>query len=284
MEKPLNAVSLYYDQDLKLAPTGAFEIPLKRQPEECLRWSLFPKQVWTFTLNKPTRVHYVRIKLFGENIEDLHQSREIVFDMVLKNISYFEQPLEGGKPPHGHPNSKTGHVKLPIELKCKETTPKASQYESDSYQQKYSANYLVLDFLCEIENIQKSIFEYFFSYDYEVDQLYASVIEVRFDMSRLSQPSAIQSTTPTAQSTLKDSEQSQSSDTNDGQEFRQKIFVTSLCELKLYTFHNDCGMPDIPVSAIVQRDFNFLDESERKTYKYICSDKNQELKGKFSIS
>ncbi|OTF80702.1 hypothetical protein BLA29_004280 [Euroglyphus maynei] len=63
-------------------------------------------------------------------------------------------------------------------------------------------------------------------------------------------------------------------------EFKQKIFVISLCELHLYSFEPDCGSPDLPVTAIVQRDFNYIEDNGhvRKSYKYSCP-YNQEIKG-----
>lgn len=243
---------------------GVFEIPLADQPEKCISWSLFPEQVWSMTLSVPARIHYVRIKLYGDKIEDLHQNKDILFSMTLKNITYVDAPGEARGREDVPEQPKP--VDMPnVQIRCKETFPKTSQYVN-SYKQKYSANYLILDFLCEAEGIQKSIFEYIFSYDYAIDQLYASVIEIRFSMLNLK----VAAKTGSDQS---------SHNSHHEIELAQKIFVTRMCALKVYAFHTDCGTPDIPVNAIVQREYNFLDDNERKTYKYICNDKNQELKG-----
>ena len=238
--------------------------------------------------------------------------------MSLKNITYVDAPGEARREREngftGRGDSQKGNkqqqqpqlnpqqqqqpppepVQLPnIEIRCRETFPKASQYVN-SAQQKYSANYLVLDFLCEAESIQKSIFEYFFSYDYAIDQLYAGVIEIRFSMLNLKVSPTSTSSRPTATSpeggkaegkstTSKSSSGSKGADEvpHEEIELAQKIFAVRLCALKVYAFHTDCGSPDVPVNAIVQREYNFLDDNERKTYKYICNDKNQELKGKW---
>lgn len=258
VEEPINAVTLHYEENLQQSPNGTFEIPLDSQPEKCISWGLFPRQMWSLTLSKPTQIHYVRIKLYGDKIEDLHQNRDIAFEMSLKNITYYD-PQQVAK-------SQEEHIKMPIEIKCRETLPPTSQY-TYSYKQKFSANYLILDFLCEVELIQKSIFEYFFSIDYKVDQLYASVIEVRFAMLNLKVSSQEQ-----GRSRSMPAEEI---------ELAQKIYATRMCALRVYSFTTDCGEPDIPVSAIVQREYNFLDDNERKTYKYICNDKTQELNGSF---
>ena len=247
LKLPINSINVYYDKDLKLVPTGVFELPLSTQPAQCLPWSLSPHQVWSFTLDKPTRIHYVRIKLYGDHIEDLYLNHEISFSISLKNITYIDGSLDITDP--------LNQIPMPIDLKCTETNPDESQYE-DSYKQKYSANYLVLDFDCEMETEQKTIFEFFFTYDYEVDQLYSNRIEVRFNMNNFHM------------------------DNEHGDiEMKKKISVTSLCELKLYSFNSDCGDPDIPVHAIVQKDFNFNEEIEKKSYKFLCNDKSHELKG-----
>lgn len=338
--EPINAVTLHFEPDLKMSPNGTFEIPLEEQPEKCISWGLFPEQVilvkkggflilfnliffqvWSMTLTAPARIHYVRIKLNGDKIEDLHQSRDIAFEMSLKNITYVDAPGEARREREsgfsGRGDSQKGNkqqqqpqlnpqlqqqqppqslpepVQLPnIEIRCRETFPKASQYVN-SAQQKYSANYLVLDFLCEAESIQKSIFEYFFSYDYAIDQLYAGVIEIRFSMLNLKvSPTSTSSRPATSPEGGKAEGKSIEARGSKGAEdevpheeieLAQKIFAVRLCALKVYAFHTDCGSPDVPVNAIVQREYNFLDDNERKTYKYICNDKNQELKGKGSF-
>lgn len=243
---------IYYDESLLLNTNGAFEIPLQNQPNECLRWSLSPKQTWSIKLNNQTKVHYVRIKLYGNHIEDLYLNHEIKIDMSLQNISFLESIKE---------NAEFNFVSLPIEIKCRETVPKASPFET--YQQKYSPNYLVLDFMCEIDHKEKSIFEFLFSNDYDVDQLFVNTIEVRFQMLKLlAEPSVADSGLELVRVA------------------KQKIIVISLCELKLYSFDSDCGQPDIPVTTIVQRDFNyFYEPASHKSYKYICLDKNQVIKG-----
>lgn len=247
-EKPIN-VLIYYDQSLMLGPNGTFQIPLNNQPNDCIRWSLSPKQIWTLNLTNRTRIHYVRMKLYGKNIEDLYLNHEISIELSLKNFTLNAESLSSSIE---HDDS------FSYEFKCRETTPKENQFST--YSQKYSANYLVLDFLCEMEDREKSILEIFTdNNDYEVDEIFANSIEIGFEMLNLFEPH-------------KD---------NVDSEFKQKIFVISLCELQLYSFKSDCGLPDVPVSAIVQRDLKYVKEQGdiHKSYKYICLNKNQETKG-----
>lgn len=252
-EKPIN-VLIYYDQSLMLSPNGTFQIPLNNQPNDCIRWSLSPKQIWTLNLTNRTRIHYVRIKLYGKNIEDLYLNHEISIELSLKNFTLNTESL----------SSVENTDSFSYEFKCRETTPKENQFST--YFQKYSANYLVLDFLCEMEDREKSILEIFTdNNDYEVDEIFANSIEIGFEMLNLLEPH-------------KD---------NVDSEFKQKIFVISLCELQLYSFKSDCGLPDVPVSAIVQRDLKYIKEQGdiHKSYKYICLNKNQDTKGiKFTFS
>ena len=274
---------LYYDQDLKLASTGVFEIPLESQPTDCLLWTLFPRQIWSITLNELTRVHYIRIKLYGDNIEDFHHNGEIIFDLLLKNITTFEINNNNNQ------QQIYDKIKLPTEIKCQETIPSTSQYV-DPYQQKYSANYLVIDFLCEIEDTVKSTIDYTFSNIFEVDQLYVNAIDIRFTMVDMKQDSSISS------ASVKDTKTTTILNNNNNDyknninnystlhkvEFKQRISKISLCELKVYTFNNDCGSPDMPVNALVKREYTWFNENVQKTYNYACLDKNRELKGMFN--
>ncbi|KAH9422062.1 hypothetical protein DERP_002354 [Dermatophagoides pteronyssinus] len=244
-DKPIN-VLIYYDESLQLNPNGSFQVPLINQPHDCLRWSLSPKQVWSLNLDRKTLVHYVRLKLYGDHIEDLYLNHEIGIDLSLTNIS-----IQISKNHSRHIDS------LPLEIKCIETIPKESQFSA--YHQKYSANYLVLDFLCEIEEKEKSLYEFLFAEDYDIDELVIGVIKIGFEMFNILHIDNGQ---------------------NIDLEFKQKIFVISLCELHLYSFEPDCGAPDLPVTAIVQRDFNFIEDNGhvRKSYRYTCP-YNQEIKG-----
>ncbi|KAH7645874.1 hypothetical protein HUG17_1412 [Dermatophagoides farinae] len=248
-DKPIN-VLIYYDESLQLNPNGSFEVPLINQPHDCLRWSLSSKQVWTMNLDRKTLVHYVRLKLYGDHIEDLYLNHEIGIDLSLTNISIQVSN-----------NQSRQMDSLQLEIKCDETIPKESQFST--YHQKYSANYLVLDFLCEIDDKEKSLFEFLFAEDYDIDELLIGVIEVRFEMFNILHIDHGQ---------------------NIDLEFKQKIFVISLCELHLYSFEPDCGTPDLPVTAIVQRDFNFIEDNGhvRKSYKYTCP-YNQEIRGNPNI-
>ncbi|OTF78951.1 hypothetical protein BLA29_010398, partial [Euroglyphus maynei] len=85
-DKPIN-VLIYYDESLQLNPNGSFQVPLINQPHDCLRWSLSAKQVWSLNLDRKTLVHYVRLKLYGNHIEDLYLNHEIGIDLSLTNIS-----------------------------------------------------------------------------------------------------------------------------------------------------------------------------------------------------
>lgn len=244
---------------------GLFDIPLPNQPDQCLRWSLSPNQIWSLVLDKPTTIHYIRIKLYGEAIEDLHLNHEISFDVCLKNLFF----LGGDKDEKQGKSSLLKHLQTPTSIKCRQITPKKSPFESS--EQKYSADYLIMDYLCEMESNVRSVFDFFFAVDFEVEQLYASTIEIKFNMIK---PHDHQEAEPT--------ENSDASAVDVAiPEHLNKISVISLCEVKVYEFSLDCGSPDIPVNSIIQRDYSFLDENnrERKTYKYVCSDKNNEIKG-----
>ncbi|KPM10986.1 hypothetical protein QR98_0095510 [Sarcoptes scabiei] len=279
LDKPVNMM-IYYDQSLQLDTNGAFQVPLKSQPIDCIRWSLSPRQTWKMNLDRMTRVHYVRIKLFGNHIEDLYLNHEISIKLSLKNVSIGSNrtvKLENDSKDDGDDDvgkdsfgsNETNQKPIPIEIKCSVTIPKESQFST--YQQKYSANYLVLDFLCEIGGEEKSFIELLLSEDDDVDSLMVNSIEIRFEMLNTVYNEDDDSTLHSESITI--------------DEFKQKIFVISLCELQIYSFRSDCGFPDFPVTAIVQQDFNFIDSGghERKSFKFTCIDKNRIIKGNSDI-
>lgn len=150
-EWPVSVLSIKYDDDLPLDPNGVFEIPLYKQPAHCLRWTLSPLQVWTFSLSRFTIVHYVRIKLYGHRIEDMHPS-QIQLDMSLKNIHYLQ--ARNNTPPNAEAKGGGGgeeglFIKFLLldRINCTTTHPKRA-YEA--YQQKLSADFLV----CRISQIE----------------------------------------------------------------------------------------------------------------------------------
>lgn len=249
-DKSSPSVFIIYDESWTLGSNGAFEVPSQNQPNGCLRWSLSPNQTWSVNLKNQTKVHYVRIKLHGKKIEDLYLNREIKIELSLKNIT-LNEPIR----------DDIDYVAKPLEIKCRETVPKSSQFEI--FEQKFSPNYLVLDFLCEIDSNEKIIFDILYPYEYDMNYLYVNTLEIKFQMHNIQEPTGSDET----------------------YELKQKIILIFLCELKLYAFSSNCGVPDIPVTTIMQKDYNYFYElnDERKAYKYICIDTNKVIRGLSNI-
>ena len=64
---------------------GAFTPPEDKWPKVCPKWRSTPNQMWFFNLSPEANIHYIRFKLFAENLKQFWINREFVLNTYLEN-------------------------------------------------------------------------------------------------------------------------------------------------------------------------------------------------------
>jgi hypothetical protein len=100
---------------------GAFTPPVGRHPNDCLKWKIGQEQIWFFALKTFVEVHYIRLKLYAENLRQQFINNEIRIKVFLNNL---------------------------WGLKCELSNSYAINKE-ENYGNKDMKNFLTLEFLCE---------------------------------------------------------------------------------------------------------------------------------------
>jgi hypothetical protein len=104
---------------------GAFTPPVGRHPNNCLKGKISEEQIWFFKLKNFVEIHYIRLKLYAQNLRQQFINDEI-------RIKVFLNHLWG--------------------LKCELSNSDAINKE-ENYGNKYTKNFLTLEFLCESDLI-----------------------------------------------------------------------------------------------------------------------------------
>jgi hypothetical protein len=104
---------------------GAFTPPMRRHPNDCLKWKISEEQIWFFKLKNLVEVHYIRLKLHAENLRQQFINNEIRINVFLNNL---------------------------FGLKC-ELSKSYTSNKEENYGKKDTKNFLTLEFLCESDLI-----------------------------------------------------------------------------------------------------------------------------------
>jgi hypothetical protein len=104
---------------------GAFSPPVGRRPNDCLKWKISQDQIWLFELKNLVEVHYIRLKLYAQNLRQQFINNEIRIKVFLNNL---------------------------LGLKCEHSNSSAINKE-ENYGNNDMKNFLTLEFLCESDLI-----------------------------------------------------------------------------------------------------------------------------------